>query len=662
MAERGAGGGIGIMLGAGLLPDYSLGGLDLDRCRDPRTGAIAPWARALIRAFGSYWEVSPSGTGVKIYFWYRSDYLGELRQHMDGALHGKKWARPARAGDAGHAPAIELHLGNRYFCVTWLREGFDDAADDADDADELRIVPVEQLLELIRDIGPAFAGGQQEPKEGRQRTDAAPPHQAGDSADADDTLPQRIRRASRFCQTLRRRWEGDWSGLKDQTASARAMALGSALKRVGFTFADMCAGLRLHRDTATWTREKGDPVGGRELHRLWDKAADLAAEDPEQEPIFLIRDTFPDEGAIPPRPWIVPGCLIRRAVTMPFGPPDQGKTLLLIAWAVALALGRPWGRFAPVGRMRVLLVLSEEDDDEQSRRFSAALRAFGATHAQIEPYVRRLVVRDLATLLTVNADTGEIVPASGWTELRSAIIDFRADVVALDPLAEFHTAEENHNTLLKAVIARFRDLAREFNLAALVSHHARKGVVVPGELEQLRGASAIGAAARIAFTVVEMSREEADSFGISQAGRRYFLRVDPARGSYAAPASEAEWLEKQGFVLDNGDEAPALLPWQPPEARTPDQATLARLITAIGKGCPEADGAPWSPQLRNGEARSVRRLFQRHGVNRVSEQPALQALRDMGVVQARYRTARRDVRLGLRTPDGLPPVSWEAAP
>jgi len=41
-------------------------GVDLDKCRDPDTGAIAEWAREIVRALDSYTEVSPSGTGVKI--------------------------------------------------------------------------------------------------------------------------------------------------------------------------------------------------------------------------------------------------------------------------------------------------------------------------------------------------------------------------------------------------------------------------------------------------------------------------------------------------------------------------------------------------------------------------------------------------------------------
>jgi primase-polymerase (primpol)-like protein len=42
-------------------------GIDLDDCRNPETGAIAPWARRIIdRVQEGYIETSPSGTGVHI--------------------------------------------------------------------------------------------------------------------------------------------------------------------------------------------------------------------------------------------------------------------------------------------------------------------------------------------------------------------------------------------------------------------------------------------------------------------------------------------------------------------------------------------------------------------------------------------------------------------
>jgi hypothetical protein len=41
-------------------------GIDLDKCRDPETGQIEPWARAVIRTVNSYTELSQSRTGVHI--------------------------------------------------------------------------------------------------------------------------------------------------------------------------------------------------------------------------------------------------------------------------------------------------------------------------------------------------------------------------------------------------------------------------------------------------------------------------------------------------------------------------------------------------------------------------------------------------------------------
>jgi len=41
-------------------------GVDLDKCRDPETGEVKPWAQEIITRLNSYTEVSPSGRGVHI--------------------------------------------------------------------------------------------------------------------------------------------------------------------------------------------------------------------------------------------------------------------------------------------------------------------------------------------------------------------------------------------------------------------------------------------------------------------------------------------------------------------------------------------------------------------------------------------------------------------
>src|SRR4051812_42402811 len=41
-------------------------GIDLDKCRDPDSDTVAPWAREIITTMESYTEITPSATGVHI--------------------------------------------------------------------------------------------------------------------------------------------------------------------------------------------------------------------------------------------------------------------------------------------------------------------------------------------------------------------------------------------------------------------------------------------------------------------------------------------------------------------------------------------------------------------------------------------------------------------
>jgi hypothetical protein len=65
-------------------------GIDLDKCRDAETGDIAPWAQREIDRFGSYTEVTVSGTGIRI--WLRGSKGTHARckvpVQVDGILVG----------------------------------------------------------------------------------------------------------------------------------------------------------------------------------------------------------------------------------------------------------------------------------------------------------------------------------------------------------------------------------------------------------------------------------------------------------------------------------------------------------------------------------------------------------------------------------------------
>ncbi len=87
--------GIGFQLGDGYV------GVDIDHCRDRKTGAMDPMACEIVRAFSSYSEVSPSGKGCKIFI------KGNLPEGP-------------RVRNMG-AMKIEIYGSGRYFTTTGRR-------------------------------------------------------------------------------------------------------------------------------------------------------------------------------------------------------------------------------------------------------------------------------------------------------------------------------------------------------------------------------------------------------------------------------------------------------------------------------------------------------------------------------------------------------------
>ena len=81
--------GIGIVLGG------TLHGIDLDDCRDPVTGSLSELAQETLDKVEGYAEVSPSGTGLKIF----------TQTNLDGSRTKKE-------------SGVELYKDGRYFTVT----------------------------------------------------------------------------------------------------------------------------------------------------------------------------------------------------------------------------------------------------------------------------------------------------------------------------------------------------------------------------------------------------------------------------------------------------------------------------------------------------------------------------------------------------------------
>lgn len=133
-------------------------GIDLDGCRNPETGKLSEWAKRIVMELGSYAEVSPSQTGVKVICYGQSPWDS-----------GKKFENltVSRIEGVKKSPGIEVYDQGRYFTITGKRlQGMDmikpinaKALQDAIESVSKPRVTLEQRIQNYIDaIPPAIEG------------------------------------------------------------------------------------------------------------------------------------------------------------------------------------------------------------------------------------------------------------------------------------------------------------------------------------------------------------------------------------------------------------------------------------------------------------------------------------------------------------------------
>jgi hypothetical protein len=363
-----------------------------------------------------------------------------------------------------------------------------------------------------------------------------------------------------------------------------------------------------------------------------------------------------NEDAIPPRPWIAPGYLMRGSVTVISGPGSAGKSSLMVGWATALAIGCAFHGMSASTPMRVATYNVEDDGNEQKRRFSAMLQRMGCTHSQLGGRLAILGPARVGTLLHAARDGTLLVNTPVMDRLEAFVKEFRPDVLMLDPFVELHAAEENDNTAIRAVMARFRAMAIEHNMAVVLLHHSRKGTTDPGDPDTVRGASSIIGAARVAQTINRMAPEEAEGFGIQKEKRRNYFRLDGAKSNYAA-IEEAKWFELQVCRLANGDGVAVAWPWQPPSlfsdlSVTQTNAALDRIAAGY------APGVPYRPNQRGGASpRWVGNVLMSEGLTEEQAKQIIAVWLRTGLLfETTYKDHESKMRPGILVDDAKRPT------
>jgi hypothetical protein len=361
----------------------------------------------------------------------------------------------------------------------------------------------------------------------------------------------------------------------------------------GYTAAQTEAEVRQAIDGARrkWGVADSEPTGriyDAETGEITEPSADAS---PQQRQPLWRDDGAPDGEAVPVRPWVAVGYLMRGSVSVLSGQGAGGKSSLCVGLTISLATGRKMGGFEPIRPVRVVNYNVEDDQDEQRRRYLAALQAQGLTGADIAKRIMRCGPHDIGTLFVRHPETGQIMPTAAMQQLEALCSQEGIEVLICDPLAELHNVEENDNTAMRAIIAAFRAMAKRLNIAVLILHHDRKGTSTPGDMDRVRGASAISGAVRVMLTLTTMSTEEAEKFGIPADQRRRHFRIDGAKSNYA-PATEADWWRLDGYQIPNGETVAAALPWQPPGVF--EGISLDTCIAMVGRLHRGQDGFPFA--------------------------------------------------------------------
>lgn len=303
--------------------------------------------------------------------------------------------------------------------------------------------------------------------------------------------------------------------------------------------------------------------GGRQKWDLPDRDPFVDAVTPKPRQ-GLWMDDADEFGDIPTRPWLVPGVMLRGSVTLLSGQGAGGKSSYVVGLTLSMAAGIQYGKATPIGPLRGINYNTEDDRDEQRRRYTAFVGASGAIPKEALKSVIRVGPEGVGTLFQRDPDTGEVTPTDALDDLKALIIEQQADYLFVDPLAELHTADENDNTSMRSILAAFRQLAKELDIAVVILHHDRKGVGIAGDVDRMRGASALQGAARIVLTLTRMTDEEAQALGIPPEQKSSFIRIDNAKANYT-PLGEAAWYQLTGQTIPNGEQVAAALPWTPPD-------------------------------------------------------------------------------------------------
>jgi hypothetical protein len=272
--------------------------------------------------------------------------------------------------------------------------------------------------------------------------------------------------------------------------------------------------------------------------------------------IRLLPYDAPDRTKIPPRDWLYGFHYMRKVVSATIGPGGIGKSSLDLVEAVGMSIGQDLlGKERLRRPLRVWYHNGEDPRDEINRRIAAICIRY------------RIKEQDVCKNMFVTCGLDmPIKVATGATQVRldkplrmeiaDTIREQKIDVAIFDPLVTLHSTNELLGVAMDPVIREvFGTIANETDCSIELAHHTRKKLGNQDEYTAAdsRGSTTIVDAVRGMRVTNQMSKAEAEEFGIPAEEREDYFRVSRGKANMVRKKSP-KWYRFETVTLPNGDE------------------------------------------------------------------------------------------------------------
>ncbi len=524
---------------------------DLDKCRDPITGEIAPWAAAFVEECDSYTEITPSETGLRI--------IGTHDGAFRAPIHA---AYQLPGGGTGEI----FFKAVRYITVTGNRL--------PGTPDRLRDISG-PVLDLLARAGKVAA--QNSPDFGTTRTpeEALAPIEDVRAAlaiipNADIHYDEWVRVGLAAFSATAGTGEGfeawqAWSAKSNKHHDAECLRVWQSIrrsppKRIGFgSLCYMARAINPLFVAPSWVKTVEPPPTSNGFDFDPETGEILTPPKPATKPATGLM-TIAQIEAMPDPEWLIDGLLPERGLIVPYGPPKVGKTFVVLSMALHIAAGKPW--FGRAVKQGVVVYIAGEGLGGLSTRIKA-MRARYEISADVPFFVRPKAVnfRDpnmVQELIALAREAAQGQPIA---------------IVVIDTLARaMPGVDENSAQEVGLVIAHCDTVRDALECAVAPIHHGGKDAE-----RGMRGSSAIHGAVDATFRLKSAGQ-----------GRVQMINEDQKDGEPAAPMT---FIMEDVPVGLRSSLVPMLeetRPVGPPRGDDPDSAEMLTRIVIAMAGCREA--------------------------------------------------------------------------